>query len=203
LRRLIRDARRCERVPDASVRTIPHDARFIVAADALRDGRFAGGLPSRPAFLVVGKDRVVRVDRTAAAVPVPDEMRSALRERVIENIRRANDPAYNWNGPPIPATKPFFTAIHVDADDRLWVRIAAPSRRVPPASRNEPPTFVEPAHFEVYDRDLRFLGLVRMPEGFIFGDARGDRVWGIEADEFDVQYIVRYRLNIARPSRTP
>jgi hypothetical protein len=164
----------------------------------LRDGRFAGGLPNRPAFLVVGGDRVTRVDRVAARVPVPNELRTQGKQRLVQHLRRSNDPNYTWSGPDIPATKPYFSTIHLDAEDRLWVRVAAPSRRERPAVANEPALFVEPVHYEVYDKNLRFLGRVRMPDTFIFGDARGYHVWGIESDEFDVQYIVRYRLHMGQ-----
>ncbi len=45
-----------------------------------------------------------------------------------------------------------------------------------------------------FDGDLEPRGRVRTPEGLTVLAIDGDDVWGVERDEFDVDYIVRYRI---------
>ncbi len=41
------------------------------------------------------------------------------------------------------------------------------------------------------------IGVVELPSGFTMLFARSMQVWGIEYDELDVPYIVRYRITEA------
>lgn len=38
------------------------------------------------------------------------------------------------------------------------------------------------------------IGVVELPSGFTMLFARGMRVWGMEQDELDIPYMVRYRV---------
>lgn len=49
--------------------------------------------------------------------------------------------------------------------------------------------------WDVFDAEGRYLGVVTMPEKFTPMRVDGDAFWGVQRDEFDVQSIVRYRLN--------
>ena len=47
---------------------------------------------------------------------------------------------------------------------------------------------------DVYDSDGRYLGVVEMPERFQPRTFRGDKIYGVWRDEFDVQYVMRLRV---------
>lgn len=44
----------------------------------------------------------------------------------------------------------------------------------------------------VFDPDGRPRGMVEVPRGGRVEAARGDRIWVIEKDDFDVESVVRY-----------
>jgi hypothetical protein len=48
--------------------------------------------------------------------------------------------------------------------------------------------------WDVFDREGRFLGQVAMPPGFMPHVFRGDEIYGVQRGEFDVQYVVRFRV---------
>jgi hypothetical protein len=159
----------------------------------LADGGFAGGLPNRPAIIVVRPGRVYRLEWSAQPVRVSRQELEQQQAAMVDHIRRANDPAFRWSGPGIPDVKPYFSRIHVDADQRLWVAIPGPSRRVE-ASGSDNDSYVSSAHYEVYDRDLRYLGVIRLPDGAMLAGARGNELWTIDRDMMGVQYAARYRI---------
>ena len=47
---------------------------------------------------------------------------------------------------------------------------------------------------DVYDRDARYLGAVKMPDRFQPRTFRGDEIYGVWRDELDVQYVMRLRV---------
>jgi hypothetical protein len=46
----------------------------------------------------------------------------------------------------------------------------------------------------VMNRDGALLATVMLPAGVVVSAANGDELIGVETDELDVQYIVRYRI---------
>jgi hypothetical protein len=172
------------------------------------DGYIVGGLSTRYAIEAFHRDgRVVRMERAVEPVAVlPGER--AHREHAVTTSMRRTDPAWRWSGPAIPSTKPPFSGLRVDDDGRIWVRVAAVAEVVPAAERPEPSPgaapgpepWREPLVFDVFAADGRFLGTVRPPPRFTLSGARGDEVWGVIRDEFDVQYIAV--LQIDRSGRT-
>jgi hypothetical protein len=48
--------------------------------------------------------------------------------------------------------------------------------------------------WDVFDSEGRFLGVVTMPPRFTPKIFRGDKIFGVWRDEFDVQYVVRLRI---------
>ena len=97
------------------------------------------------------------------------------------------EPGWNWDGPPIPAHKPFFTGVHVGRDGRIWVRLSTEGRRVenenhdPDDPGSEPVSWEEATRFDVFEADGTYLGAVVAPDDFrsppepVFD---GDFVWG-------------------------
>jgi hypothetical protein len=145
---------------------------------------------------------VLRIEREAAAVPVTSEERAAEEDRVTQAMRGV-DPAWRWNGPPIPRTKPILSGLFAGIDGQIWAQLHGPGEPVP-ADQLEPgrdgtvlPRFREPIVFDVFEIDGRYLGPVRAPTELstsptpVFG---ADHVWAVARDELGVQYVVQYRI---------
>lgn len=153
---------------------------------------------------------VLRIERQADPVPISAAERSNAEERAIANMRNMI-PAWRWNGPPIPDHKPAITGVTMGMDGRLWVRRPAPGEPIPDEELDEPRTnpngiimppqrFREPAVFDVFEPDGRFLGQVRAPAGFQTYPrlvARGDLVWAVVRDGLGINRIQRFRVTPA------
>jgi hypothetical protein len=108
----------------------------------------------------------------------------------------------------IPRVKPFIKGLSVANDRRLWVSVHVESERYSPPPRSAigpmsgrrlgPPEeqipWREPNAYDVFEPDGRYLGRVRLPYDFYPWAFQGDDVWGIFRDEFDVEYVHRYRV---------
>jgi hypothetical protein len=82
---------------------------------------------------------------------------------------------------PRPATRPFYSALVVDAGGNLWVKdFAVPSET--------------PSTWTVFDPAGRMLGGVAMPARFRPTDIGEDHVLGVVQDEMGVEYVQVYRL---------
>jgi hypothetical protein len=53
--------------------------------------------------------------------------------------------------------------------------------------------------WDVFEADGRYGGMVEFPDGFTPLRFRGDRVYGVYRDQFDVQFVRAYRLVTPRP----
>jgi hypothetical protein len=79
-----------------------------------------------------------------------------------------------------PGFLPHVAELVADASGGAWIRLAA---GVPGMSE-----------WLAYDAAGEPAGRVRIPEGVRILLVEGDTLWGVETDELDVNYIVRYRL---------
>jgi hypothetical protein len=132
---------------------------------------------------------------------VNSEERAEYERLITDMLRRWADPAWNWNGPAIPDTKPPYRGLFVGLDGRIWVQLYQPAyQKVPPAGQEPDPTeqtWVEPIAFDVFEPDGRYLGMVRVPDGFSTYPqpvARGETLWAVVRDELDVPQIVQFQL---------
>jgi len=165
-------------------------------------GHFLTGLSSEYRIDLARDDRVLRIERGADPVPVLDEERAYERGRIVERMRR-RDPDWSWNGPPIPAHKPFFKELLAGRDGRIWVRLSTEGYAVENADHDpEDPSSVpvvweESLRYDVFEPDGTYLGVVVPPDGFAPRPSpvfEGDHVWGVTRDELGVQRVVRYRI---------
>ncbi|MGH7476434.1 MAG: 6-bladed beta-propeller [Longimicrobiales bacterium] len=173
-------------------------------------GYFVQGVGTSYAVdLLRGEAGVLRIGRRTEPVPVAASERAYEEDRVSRAMRRL-DPAWSWNGPPIPETKPPFRDIAVATDGRIWVQLHQPGHEVADAApedggtrAGEPPAparWAEPVVYDVFRPDGTYLGEVHAPDGFqtsptpLFG---ADRVWAVIEDELGVNYVVRLRLETA------
>lgn len=168
------------------------------------EGYYLSAVSDRYAVDLLRPDReVLRIEREAEPVPVTGGERAAEEERVARAMRRL-DPSWRWEGPSIPDVKPLIRSLHAGEDGRIWVQLHQPAEELEdpeaepgPDGESPIPEFREPVVFDVFEADGRYLGRVEAPEGFQVGPApvfRGEHVWGIQHDELDVQYVVRYRI---------
>ena len=179
----------------------PRESQFLHP-----DGYFVFGVSEDYRFSVLrGADSgelPVRVERAWEPVPVAGGEASEARERITRNMRRSF-PGWRWNGPDIPETKAAYRELFPGEDGRIWVLVSVPSVEVEdplhdPADPNSvPDTWEEPAAFDVFEPDGRFLGHVKAPPGFGVSPHprfEGEHVWAVARGDFDVQRFVRYRM---------
>lgn len=163
-------------------------------------GYYVGGLSTDYAIDVYRSDgTVVRIQRIVERVPVDPAEKDAARMGVIRGFQR-HAPDWQWNGPPIPDTKPPFQELAVGRDGRIWARLHQPGYLAEAADPDDPiatDAWAEPVVWDVYEPDGTYLGQVRAPTGLrthpqpVFGT---DHVWAVTTDELDVQYVTRYRI---------
>jgi hypothetical protein len=136
-------------------------------------------------------------------VTVSEEQRSVERAGV-EAILRNADPTWRYAGPDIPRIKPPYKRLRVGEDGTLWVHLSTPGERYmpdPPPSGSPVaagpllPRWREPALYDVFEPDGRYLGRVSMPSNVTIQRLTRDKVWGVVADEDDVAIVKRFRIN--------
>jgi hypothetical protein len=166
-----------------------------------RGGNVVWGISNEYAIHTTRDGRPFRITRTIEPVPVQAAEKAAEEERVLLNMRRTQ-PGWSWQGPAIPDAKPFFGTLIVAHDGRIWVQVRQPGVRQPadPDAERAPGApapvdrWVEPPVYDVFEPDGTWLARIHAPERFIPMFIRGDHVWGMQRDEYDVNYVVRLRI---------
>ncbi len=135
----------------------------------------------------------------------PDELEAA--ERRVYGIMQGVQPGWAWNGPGIPDTKPFYSAIIPDRSGRLWILREGEGRPVEgwtvPHDWKEwerNPGWAPDRWFEVFEEESgRYLGRVVAPEGFVSEPEpviEGNSFICLTEDEFGRPIVRRYRLDL-------
>ncbi|MDE2874329.1 MAG: 6-bladed beta-propeller [Gemmatimonadota bacterium] len=165
-------------------------------------GRFLTGFSSDYRINLARDDGVLRVERAADPVPVPEDERAHERAGVVAYMR-GMVPDWSWNGPPIPEHKPFFHELLAGRDGRIWVRLATEAHPVenedhdPEDPSSMPVDWREPLRYDVFEPDGTYLGIVAPPDDFspwvepVFD---GDHVWAVTRDELGIQRVARFRI---------
>jgi hypothetical protein len=151
--------------------------------------------------LIAKRDgKPIVVTRDAPNTPVHEDERAYHEERTIWAMRRVN-PAWTWQGPPIPKVRAPARHMLIARDGTVWVQVALPSERIPEADRDEQRPGAQPVRrwrersaYEVFDRTGTFLGRVALPPRTTLQEAAGDVVWGTQVNEDDVPTVVRFRV---------
>jgi hypothetical protein len=168
-------------------------------------GYIVGGLSTEYAInLYQAPDRVLRIKRAnwEPVRVVPEEKDE--RERITTANMRQTQPDWRWNGDPIPDTKPPYRGMYVGERGRIWLLLHQEAQRIeadeieePEPGEIPPQTWIEPAAFDVFEPDGRYLGMVRAPDGFARYPRpfmRGDTVWAVVRGELEVPYVVRFHI---------
>ncbi len=127
--------------------------------------------------------------------PIP--LRTAIVDSIIDGFaesvanseflagRATFDEAARWAraGLYLPAYHPPVSAVVIGPDGQLWLRGEELGELV--------------VEWRILSGTGDAIGVVELPSGFTMLFARSMQVWGIEYDELDVPYIVRYRITEA------
>ena len=175
-----------------------------------RFGYYIVGVSDDYSFDLLRPEGTLRMGRSYEPVPVHPAEADVRRDALTQNFKR-QFPGWKWNGPPIPDVKAAYHGFFPAEDGRIWVRVPAPSERYMDAEeqraeeeRLDRPVnpFREPVRFDVFEPTGEYLGRVSAPEGFALYPRpvfRGDSVWAIVRDEYDVQRLHRFRLEPEAP----
>ena len=95
---------------------------------------------------------------------------------------------------------PAFTQMRSGPGNGLWVqRIGIPSQMTEEQRENFNPMLDQGSpEWDVFDAEGRLEGMITMPERFTPFSLKGDLLYGVWRDEFEVQYVKVYRV-----TRTP
>jgi hypothetical protein len=102
--------------------------------------------------------------------------------------------------PIVPTTKPAYKEIFSDEDDRLWVSVTQPARKVvlppaPPAKDGRPPfVWRQNETYDVFSNQGIYYGRVALPDGIVMGRAKGNRIWVVTRGPSDEQVIRIYTM---------
>lgn len=166
-----------------------------------RAGNVVWGMSDSYAIHTVRDGRPFVITREMEPVPVAAAEKSAEEQRIRQNMTRVQ-PNWSWQGPGIPDVKPFFRGITVAQDGRIWVQLSQPGVREPADTTAQrapdapPPVdrYIEPLVYDVFEPDGTLLARIAAPDKFRPLFMRGDYVWGVQRDEYDVNYVVRLRI---------
>ncbi|MCY4571261.1 MAG: hypothetical protein OXF01_00555, partial [Gemmatimonadetes bacterium] len=94
-----------------------------------------------------------------------------------ESGRRIQLDDFPW----LPEHKAFFDRLLADDEENIWMR-------------TPPPPDPAPARWTVLSSEGRWLGVVRMPDGFRLSQVARGRIYGIHRDELGVPTVRVHRL---------
>ena len=130
----------------------------------------------------VSSGRLIRIVRAPELErPATDELAEAIYDRAYAEAgtpedRRRTDAWFALS--PRPDRQPAFDLLVVDDHTRLWV--------------HEWSALAHGNRWWVFSPDGELLGSVEVPSGMTITAVRCGWIWGIEQDELDVSYVVRY-----------
>jgi len=148
--------------------------------------------------IAMANGSVTRVERDYEPVALHRQERNQWEARADRFERRG---AERFDA--IPSRKPAYRDLYVGDDGRIWVEryVEAVKRDVKPREPGDTRPILEwreASSFDVFEPDGTFLGSVTAPESTRILVRRGDRVWGVYRDDYDVEYVVRFLVEGTR-----
>jgi hypothetical protein len=170
------------------------------------EGALLSGFSEEYRFEVRHPDgRMTVIEREVEPVPVDPAERS-WHEAFITAEMKHYQPGWAWNGPPIPRTKPYFSALWPDRSGRIWVARPGPGIRLEdgmehPADRRDfrqHPLWSSSGCIDIFEAATgRYLGEVEIPAGFMGNPEPvidGDTVIAHISGEDGAPLVKRFRL---------
>lgn len=151
-------------------------------------------------------DGILRIEREIEPVPVVATERDYEHQRILRRMRSLVSD-WDWDGPPIPEHKPFFTDLYAGRDGRIWVQVSTEGREIrnedhdPDNPRSQAVVWEEAMRFDVFEEDGTYLGVVAAPDefdGYVEPVFDRDHVWWVTRDELGVQRVARYAIRLNR-----
>lgn len=160
---------------------IAADGTTLLVSDGQHDQVIRYALDDSPAVIY----RLDRPRRLIALTEVEQQRRrlAAQVEQLPEPIGQAVSDAMASVG--VPTVYPAHDRMLVDGTGAIWMREDIGPRR----------TEIEGHHWDVLDRDGRWLGQVTTPARFEVHQVTRDRVIGVWRDENDVEHLRLHRLS--------
>jgi hypothetical protein len=144
-------------------------------------------------------EQIVRLDRPNPPITVSD--RAFLRTRSKEDLlERGISPARTeefLSATHFTKTYPAFVTLMCGPRGSIWTQPVEPVSALTEEEREEfsPGSFAEAsAHFDVFDRQGRYLGVVPLPQGSWPDRFHEDNLYGRWTDSLDVEYVQGLRL---------
>lgn len=164
-----------------------------------KDGRLLFGVNTDYRIEVHGLDgRLERVIRKPfQRQPVTDADTAAFRKMLRETYRRSGIPPMA-----IPQVMsvvqfadyyPAFANLLTGPNGTLWAQRVKTASSVGKGVEFDARDVGSP-EWEVFDREGRYLGVVKLPDRFVPVDVEGDHIYGVWRDDLDVQYVVRLKV---------
>ena len=122
--------------------------------------------------------RILRWHATPDPVTSEERQRWNEDQRVGESGRRVQLRDFPW----LPEHKAFFDQLRADEEGNIWARVL-------------PPPDPSPERWTVLSSAGRWLGVVRMPDGFRLSQVARGRVYGVHRGELGVATARVYRLD--------
>jgi hypothetical protein len=154
--------------------TLIHPEGAIWSAPALSDSH-------RLIRTTLQGDTVRVVETARQPRPIPEEVRDSVIGSMQARIRERNGDIKNQSWDKVPRRLPYVTRILAAENGDLWVRTGT----------------VEGAEWDVFDPEGRWRRTVRMDLRLVSWVApvvRGDTVWAVVTDDFNVHWVVRARV---------
>lgn len=91
---------------------------------------------------------------------------------------------------------PAFMTLMEGPQGSIWVQQIRSARQIAANGGTfSPENDLGAAEWDVFDRDGRFMGVVTLPPRFQPRVVRGNRIYGVQRDELDVQYVVAVEVD--------
>jgi hypothetical protein len=166
-------------------------------------GAIIYGEADRYAFVIEQRDgSMIQVESSLEPVPIGAEEANWHRSRLVDRIRQV-DPAWQWDGPEVPTTKPAYNQFVPALSGEVWVVRMGPGYEDfdcdPTSAMDEAPErcWKDSRIVDVFDADGRFSGAVDIPGELRFVPRpfiRDETVVGVVQDETGTIMVKRYRL---------
>lgn len=168
----------------------------------LEDGRIVRGRTDLYRFEVFSKDGTLErvITRPVEARPVTLEDQNAYKDMMRRLIPRQQPAATPQIIEMLMSSMKFADRFPVYAnlmggpDNTLWVQRFPESLRFPEGAEPDLQNLSVP-DWDVFDAEGRLLGMVTMPDRFNPLRVVGSDIYGVQLDEFDVQHVVRLRID--------
>jgi hypothetical protein len=145
--------------------------------------------PAPPVRATGRRDTVHVFRRPSPAVGVLPKEREDYETWIKEQL--GGEP---WNGPRIPLTKPAYSQLLSDQDQRVWVRLSTTSALVPSVATPPWVRWAEGNVFDLIDRKGDYVCQISMPSGVEWLAAQGDFVWARAESPEGAPIVIVYRI---------